>query len=184
MSKAVQSRYERDLHGTLCIDVAADKAEDLYNNFDRNAPYIRRDLDQDLVDYLSECATELYPQTFAIRFTFNQHHDDETLARIRHSIATFFQYLAEQERELQRRMFTRSGIFLLVGIAILAGSVLLNRWLGVDRGVVANVFAEGLTVAAWIALWEALAVFLVEWYPRRRQLRIYTTLANVPLLFR
>lgn len=182
--QSVHSRYERDIHGTLCLDVAADKAEDLYNNFDRNAPYIRRDLNQDLADYLIDCAEELLPQTFAIRFTFNQHHDEDTLARIQRSVATYFQYLAGQEREQMRKMFTRSGIFLLVGVAILAGSVLLARWLGVERGVVANMFAEGVNIAAWVALWEALAVFLVDWYPHRKQIRIYTRLAQAPLLFR
>jgi hypothetical protein len=29
---------ERDAGGTFWIDVAADRAEDLYNNFDRNVP--------------------------------------------------------------------------------------------------------------------------------------------------
>ena len=83
-----------------------------------------------------------------------------------------------------QRMFTRSGIFFVVGIAILVSSVLLNRWLGVERNVVANTFAEGVNIAAWVALWEALAVFLVDWYPRRKQVRIYTALAQAPLLFR
>jgi hypothetical protein len=180
----IHSRYERGVDGLLCIDVATDKAEDLYNNFDRNAPYIRRDLNQDLADYLIECAAELLPQAFAIRFTFNLPHDADTLNRIRNSVATYFQYLADRERDGLRKMFTRSGIFLVVGVGILVGSVMLNRWLGEERSVVANVFGEGMTIAAWVALWEALAVFLVEWLPQRRQLRIYKTLAEAPLLFR
>lgn len=182
--QSVQGRYERDMHGTLCLDVAADKAEDLYNNFDRNAPYIRRDLNQDLADYLTDCAEELLPQTFAIRFTFNRHHDEDTLERIRRSVAAYFQYLAGKERVQMQKMFTRSTLFVLVGIAMLVSSVLLTRWLGVERGVTANVFAEGVNIAAWVALWEALAVFLVDWYPRRKQMRIYMTLAQAPLLFR
>ncbi len=181
---SVQSRYERDMHGMLCLDVATDKAEDLYNNFDRNAPYIRRDLNQDLVDYLTDCAEELLPQIFAIRFTFNQHHDEDTFERIRRSVATYFQYLAGKERMQMHKMFTRSTMFVLIGTAILVCSVLLSRWIGLERGVIANVFAEGVNIAAWVALWEALAVFLVDWYPRRKQMRIYLTLAQAPLLFR
>ena len=82
------------------------------------------------------------------------------------------------------KMFTRSTMFVLIGTAILVCSVLLSRWIGLERGVIANVFAEGVNIAAWVALWEALAVFLVDWYPRRKQMRIYLTLAQAPLLFR
>lgn len=180
----IHNRYERSPDGSLCIDVAADKAEDLYNNFDRDAPYIRRDLSEDLTDYLNESAAELLPHAFAIRFTFSQHHDEDTLTRIRNSIATFFLYMAEQERRMLRRLLIRSGIFLLVGITILVVSVVLNRTFGAESGIVDNVFAEGVNIAAWVALWEALAVFLVDWYPHRRQLRINLALANAPLLFR
>lgn len=181
---ALHNRYERNSKGLLCIDVAADKAEDLYNDYDRNAPYIRRDLDQDLVDYLIESASELRPQPFAIRFTFSQHHDEDTLQRIRNSVPTFFLYLTDQERALIRKLFFRSGVFLAMGVSILVGSVFYNQWLGTERSVIANVFAEGINIAAWVALWEALGMFLVEWYPHQRQLRLFRTLAKAPLLFR
>ena len=49
-------RYERTSDGKLIIDVSAARVEDLYSNFDRSAPYVRRDLDEDLADYLIACA--------------------------------------------------------------------------------------------------------------------------------
>jgi hypothetical protein len=52
MKKSVLNRYERSPEGLILIDVTAEKAEDLYSDFDRSAPYIRRDLDPELVDYL------------------------------------------------------------------------------------------------------------------------------------
>jgi hypothetical protein len=50
--------------------------------------------------------------------------------------------------------------------------------------VTANVFAEGLTVAAWVSLWEALAVLLIEWFPHRKNIVLYRRLANAELVFR
>ena len=67
MKRSVLDRYERIVGGSLIIDVSAAQVEELYNDYDRSAPYIRRDLDQDLVDYLIECAKEIMPEAFVVR---------------------------------------------------------------------------------------------------------------------
>ena len=184
MTAGLFSRYERDAAGELLIDVAAGRVEDLYNRYDRTAPYVRRDLDAELVDYLIDCARELSPRPFAIRFILGHALDAETCRRIQGSVSNFFHYMMELERRNIRRMLNRSGIFFCIGIAILFCSVWLNRLLGEERSVVANVFAEGLTIAAWVSLWEALATFLIEWFPHRRMLGLYRRLAQARLLFR
>ncbi len=81
-------------------------------------------------------------------------------------------------------MFRRSAILFTIGLGILFVSVWVNRLLGVERSVTANVFAEGLTVAAWVSLWEAPAVFLIEWFPHRRNVLLYRRLAHAKLVFR
>jgi hypothetical protein len=81
-------------------------------------------------------------------------------------------------------MIRRSMLFFGLGIAIMYMSVWVNSWLGVERSAVANVFAEGLTVAAWVSLWEALATLLVKWLPRRRSSKRYQRLASAELTFR
>jgi hypothetical protein len=183
MNKTTEERYERDADGNFCIDVAADRAEDLYNNFDRNAPFIRRDLDQNLVDYLIESAGELNPQPFFIRFSFTQPHDNETIERIQRSINTFFLYMMSRKQQALRKMMYRSGVFLILGLVILLFTV-LTRSPGNDRSVIANVFAEGLNIAAWVSLWEALATFLIDWFPYRSQIRLFRKLAQTRLVFR
>lgn len=180
----VLERYGRDAAGRTLIDVAAERAEDLYSNFDRSAPYVRRDLDPDLVEYLTECARELGPEPFAIRFTLALPPDEERRGRIRRSVNSFFLYLVDVERRNIRQMMSRSLVFLLIGLAILFCALSLNQWLGEERSVVANVFAEGLIVAAWVSLWEALATFLIEWFPHRRNVALYRHLAAAELLFR
>jgi hypothetical protein len=57
--------------GTSSSTSPARRVEDLYNDFDKSAPYIRRDLDQDLADYLIGCARELGRVTFKILFTLS-----------------------------------------------------------------------------------------------------------------
>ena len=184
MKKAVLNRYERDAEGRFLIDVAAEKVEDLYSNFDRSVPFVRRDLDQNLVDYLIDCLKELGHEPFNISFTLTRPPDETRLARIKRSVNNFFLYLAEVERQKIRQMVRRSLVLFSIGIVILFISVWINRWLGPDRSVVANVFAEGLTIAAWVSLWEALATFLIEWFPHIREINLYRRLASVQPIFR
>ena len=184
MKERVFHRYERDADGRILIDVTATRTEDLYNDFDRSAPYIRRDLDQDLVDHLINCARELGAEPFAIRFTLDQQPDDDRLRRVRRSVNGFFLYLITIERHKVRRMARRSIVLLALGLCILALSVWFNKLLGPGESVVGAVFAQGLTVAAWVSLWEALATFLVDWFPSRADISLYRRLANAPLLFR
>lgn len=45
MGKRILNRYEMSEEGRLIIDVAVNTVENLYNNFDRNAAFVRKDLD-------------------------------------------------------------------------------------------------------------------------------------------
>jgi len=183
MKRTILNRYAKASDGRIIIDVAATRVEVLYNDFDKDAPFIRRDLNQDLVDYLIAGARELKRESFILRFTLDQTPDNEKQLRIRQSVNAYFLYLAgcEQQRVLQ--MFRRSGILFCIGLALLALSVSVNRSFGPERSVVANVFADGLTVAAWVSLWESLAVFLIEWFPLRKNIVLYRLLANAELAF-
>lgn len=183
MRRAVLNRYERAFDGSIVVDVAAKRLEDLYNDFDKSAPYIRRDLDQGLVDYLIDCAREIGREPFVIRFTLSHTPDEAKLLRIQRSVNGYFLYLIETVKQQVMQMFRRSAILFSIGLAILFVSVSVNQLLGVERSVVANVFAEGLTVAAWVSLWEALAVFLIEWFPHRKNIDLYRRLAHAQLTF-
>jgi len=184
LQRNLLGRYEKDEQGTIIVDVSARRVEDLYNDFDKSAPYIKRDLDQDLADYLIASARELGRVQFAIRFTLEDSPDEPKSLRIRRSLNTYFLYLAETEIQKILQMFRRSAILFIIGLGILFSAVSLYRMLGPERSVTANVFAEGLTIAAWVSLWEALAIFLVEWFPHRKNVVLYRRLANAPILFR
>lgn len=184
MKKDFLGRYERDGQGVIIIDVSANRVEDLYNNFDRSSPYIRRDLDKDLVDYLVGCVGELVSLPFVIRFTIAGPIEETRPAKVQSSVKEYFRYLLERERRGMLRMFRRSAIFLAVGIAILLASFSARRLSGAGDHVVADVLTEGLMIAAWVSLWEAIAVFLVDWFPHRKSLLVFQSIANAELIFR
>ena len=185
MNQDVLSRYERDAQNRFIIDIAAERPEALYNFFDKHADYLRRDLDAELTDYLTACTRELPGEVpLVIRFTFPAAQEEEKYARIRRSINSFFLYMAELEREAIAQMMRKSGVLFFVGAAIMFLAVWVRQGFGEGASVVGDVFAEGLTVAAWVSLWEALALVLLEWLPRRRNVRRFERLAAAEVQFR
>lgn len=184
MKKDVIDRYERNADGVILIDVTATNVDNLYNHFDRSAPYIRRDLDQGLADYIIDSAKELQEHPFTVCFTLTNMPNEDQRSHIRQSINSFFLSLVEVERNKFRQMARKSLIFFCIGIAILFISIWLDQRLGSNRTVIVNVFAEGLTVAAWVSLWEASATFLIKWFPHRTNIHLYQRLASVTSIFR
>jgi hypothetical protein len=183
MKDEILGRYARGPANEIVIDVDAIRVADLYENFDRRAPYIRRDLDSDLVEYLTGCARELGNHPFSIRFTFQELPDPNHLVRIRRSLKGFFAYLREVERNKIHRRLRSSLVLGGVGLTLLSFSVWVNQAIGIEQPLVKDVFAEGITIAAWVAMWQAFATYLIEWVPARLDIRLYGRLSQAPLLF-
>jgi hypothetical protein len=184
MEKDILGRYARGSDGGVIIDIAANRIEDLYNDYDKSAPYLKKDLEQDLVDYLVDSVREVGKEKFTIRFSIAGTVDQAPMSRVRMSVQKYFFYLKELELRELKRMSRTSLILFIIGIAILTLSVWMNRMFETDETVVREVFAEGLTVAAWVSLWESLATFLINWAPHRRRIRLYERIAEAPVLFR
>ena len=154
-----------------------------YNNYDQSAPYLKKDLEPNLVDYIVDCAGEVGPEPFALQFSLDTPIGHDSMSRLKDSVHTYFRYLKELELRELKGMFRTSLILFLIGIAVLTLSVWMNRLIEDSESVVSRVFAEGLTVAAWVSLWEALATFLINWAPHRRRIRLYERIAAAPLRF-
>ncbi|MDH5184749.1 MAG: hypothetical protein OEX12_12780 [Gammaproteobacteria bacterium] len=184
MERNILERYERSDDGKLIIDVASNRIEDLFNDYDRSAPFLKKDLNEDLVEYLVDSAREVRKQPFIIRFGIESDTDELPRKRLRQSIHRYFRYLQDLEIREMNRMLRTSLILFLLGLVILTLAVWVNQQLSEESLVISQVFAEGLTIAAWVALWESLANLLLNWLPHRRQISLYQRLAVSPLLFR
>ncbi|MDO8281600.1 MAG: hypothetical protein Q7U10_03085 [Thermodesulfovibrionia bacterium] len=183
MKKDLLERYSRTADGKVIIDITTERIEDLYNYFDKNAPYLKKDLDQEFVDYLIDSVHEIGKEDFVIRFRFSAMTDDTNTSRVQMSIRNYFLHQKELEvRELKR--MTRKALTLFsIGVVILTLSVLVNQELAIDETVVSRLFAEGLTIAAWISLWEALATFLLNWAPHRNKIKLFERISKAPVFF-
>jgi len=183
MDTHILDRYSRTDEGLVIIDIAANRVEELYSDYDNTAHFLKKDLEPDLVEYLVESAREIGKEPFGIRFSFASPVDEESTSRVYQSISTYFTYLGHRETRELKQMFRTSVILLLVGLAILTLAVRINLYFAHTETVVSHVFAEGLTVAAWVSLWNALATFLINWAPHHRERRLCARIAAAPVLF-
>ncbi|WP_170175846.1 hypothetical protein [Sulfurimonas crateris] len=52
-----------------------------------------------------------------------------------------------------------------------------------QKSIAFAVVSEGLTVAAWVSMWEALVIFLVKWMPYKKKISLYERIANAKVVF-
>jgi hypothetical protein len=184
MKKTILGRYELTEENQVVIDIAIRTVEDLYNNFDRTAPYMKKDLDQEFVDYIIDSVREIGDNDFVIRITLSNMPNEITMSRVRSSINTFFQYLKDMEHRTLDTMFRRSFMLFGIGLTLLALAIITARKFSSGKGVLTEVFSQGLTIAAWVSLWEAIANLFVEWHPHNKDIRLYEKVMNSPVIFR
>ena len=183
MRKSILDRYTRNKEGQVVIEIAAGGVEDIYNHFDRYTPYVKKDLDADFADYLLTAAHDVGDEPFVIQFHFNTQPDMDVRTRVISSINNYFMYLRELELRELMRMIRRSVIMLFIGIIILAIALWFSQAIDGQMTVVKRIFREGLTIAAWVSLWESLATFLINWTPYKRQINLYDRVAKAPVRF-
>lgn len=156
----------------------------MYNNFDKHAPYVIKDLNANLVDYIIHSVQELGDEPFVIQFRLLVPADADLVSRVHSSIGNYFLYLKELELRELSSMIRTSLILLMLGIMILFLAVWVTGIANTTQQVIIHVLAQGLTVAAWVSLWNALATFLVNWAPHHHNIRRYKRIAAAPILFR
>ncbi|HEX9933719.1 MAG TPA: hypothetical protein VGB38_00880 [bacterium] len=182
--KRIIDRYAVLEDGSVAIDVSVPGIEDLYDDFDRAAPFLKKDLDPQFADYLVDCATEIGRRKFSIRIDLERMPDEARMERVKKSIANYFDYMLELEQRRLKKMAQTSLFLLAGGLVLLLLDIWVNRLAKDSTSVLAIVFSEGLTIAAWVAIWEALANLLIQWTPHRHSLRLYRRLSSAPILFR
>ena len=184
MKQTIIDRYEITEDRKVVIDVSIKSVEHLYHNFDKTAPYYRKELDVAFVDYLTECVQEIGKYPFVIRISIGKMPNKTLTDRVQRSINSYYIYLKEIEIRAMKRTLRRFTILFVTGLVLLILAILATRRLALHGGVVAEVFAQGLTIAAWVSLWEAIVNIFIEWRPHRENIRLYNKIIDSQVIFR
>ncbi|MDH5523964.1 MAG: hypothetical protein OEY01_08215 [Desulfobulbaceae bacterium] len=174
----IAKRYERDPDGTLIIDIAIDSVNDLYNEFDKKAVFRKRELDQDFVDYLIECVTEIKEHNYFIKISLPAPLEDECKGRIKTSICNYFVYLKEVEVLAFKKEVRKTLLLFLFGICLITLSIFGPLERLAEQAVWLKVLQEGIVIAAWVTLWQVFAALIFEWQPLWQQINLYRRISS------
>jgi hypothetical protein len=110
-------------------------------------------------------------------------HDPQVVAEaVRH----YFAYRAEIARLELRQLLNRGRTSLVIGLSFLSACLLLGEL--VQRysppGALLAIPREGLTIGGWVALWRPMEIYLYDWWPIRRRVRLLDRLSRMEVQLR
>jgi len=154
----------------------------LFNSMDPS-PFIERDLDDDAEEFIVSWAQEC-PSNASIRLRIylDQWPAEDPKELIKNAVHNHFSHRVQIARLEFKRLLEQGRTSLFIGLLFLAACLLVtNLLLGRAAGTWAAVVRESLTIAGWVAMWRPMQIYLYDWWPLLRRIRIYTKLSHMPV---
>ena len=126
------------------------------------------------IRYLFESVDEIENAPFILQFHFEDSISIDSSKRLQSSINEYFSYLQFLEKKSMKESLKNSIIFFIIGFFLVALSFILSE----EENLAIKIVSEGVMIGGWVALWEALAIVLVNWLPLNKNLKIYKKIAN------
>jgi hypothetical protein len=166
------------------IEVHIGELNQLFNAMDP-APFRERDLDPNAEEFIVGWARELHhdrPLALVVQLD-REPATAETAAVLKDAVCKFFQERARVTRQKLRLLFRTGRLSLVIGLLFVAASVLAGDLIStaLEGYRFAPVIQESLLIGGWVAMWRPLEVFLYDWWPIRREARLYERLSVMPV---
>jgi hypothetical protein len=161
------------------IELRVTQLPELFNSMDPT-PFHHRSLDPDAEEFLESWALEFPANSqFRIIVHIEQMPPANPASLATEAIHNYFNYKAERSKRNLRVLLIEGRASMLIGIGFL-----LLCLLGADvlTGYANNTFLrlleESLVIGGWVAMWRPMQIFLYEWWPIARRIRIYRNLGH------
>jgi hypothetical protein len=156
----------------------------LFNSFDPS-PFRDKDLDASVEEFLVGWVRELSPGTpftIAIHLPAAEAAKPEA-ARVAEAFAHYFNYRADTAVHEWRELFRLGRRTLAIGVAVLISCLVASQVLSalIPHRVVARIVEESLILVGWVANWRPIEIYLYDWIPIRRRIRLFRRIAAAPV---
>jgi hypothetical protein len=162
------------------IAIRARSIGSLFNSFDPS-PFREQDIDAEVEAFLVGWVRELPPNA---PFTIVVYLPAEEVAKprtadIAEAFAHYFGYRAQVAEQDLRELFRVGRRFLAIGIAVLVACLVTSQLVAafVPYHVIARVLEESLIIVGWVANWRPIEIYLYDWLPIRRRIRLNRRIA-------
>jgi len=172
------------------IQVHLADLKQLFNSIDPS-PFRNRDLDPEAEEFIVAWAKDFGREArlaLLVRLDRPAGTADEA-AMLRDAIHEFFRQRAHEQRLRLRELFRVGRINLAIGLVALASAVMVGNFVAKHFIVTGNdigfgfgdFLRETLFVGGWVAMWRPLEIFLYDWWPIRKEVRLSDRLAEMPV---
>ena len=166
------------------IEVHIGELNQLFNAMDP-APFRERDLDPNAEEFIVGWARELHqdrPLALVVHLD-REPGTEQSAAILKDAVKRFFTDRARATRQKLRQLLRTGRLSMVIGLVFLAASVIGGNLLAdaLKGWHSADVIRESLLIGGWVAMWRPLEIFLYDWWPIRREARLFDRLAAMPV---
>ena len=154
----------------------------LFNSMDPS-PFIEKDLDDHAEEFIVGWAQELsHDAPLRLSVYLDQWPAEDPREMIQTAVHHYFAHRAQITNMEFKRLLEQGRTSLLIGVVFLSACLALsNLFLSGDAGTFAAVGRESLTIGGWVAMWRPMQIYLYDWWPLRRRIRVFQELSRMPV---
>lgn len=148
----------------------------LFNSLDPT-PFLNKDLDREAEAFIENWAME-FPPDSRLHITIHVERlpaDGDPSAIMSEAIHNYFIYKAGLVRHELRLLLKQGRASLLIGIGFVSACLIAADAIA-NRDNASAIARESLTIIGWVAMWKPMQIFLYEWWPLVRRVRVYMNL--------
>lgn len=152
----------------------------LFNSMDPT-PFLNKDLDPEAEAFIETWASGFAPRSrFHITIHVEQWPSDcDPSEMLTGAIHNHFSHKTERTRSALKHFLRQGRMSLVIGLVFVTLCLLAADAIGkLGTHTGAIIARESLTIVGWVAMWRPLQVFLYDWWPLQRQVRLYQKLGS------
>ena len=171
----ILERYDKTSEGEYIVSIKADSYKVLFNEFDFPSSFWKRDLREDFVDYLIDCADEIgLKNRFILKILLPESEKDgEIEEKFSIALRHYFYYLIHLSKKDIRKIATKISFNFAISIVLLFLAFFSDKVNGEINSFIYSVLYEGLYIAIWVLMWPVFSDFLFDLKESFNRIRIY-----------
>jgi hypothetical protein len=162
------------------IELRLRELAQMFNSMDPS-PFVTRDLDAAAEEFIVGWAEELAgtPELeLVIRLATPP--PAERAAGVAAAVQHYFAGRAERKQWEFHQLMRRGRWSLAIGLLCLATTLGISEILArLALGPTVEILRASLTIGGWVAMWRPMEIYLYDWWPILRELRLYQRLARM-----
>ena len=167
------------------IAVRAQAIAQLFNSLDPS-PFRERDIDAGVEEFVVGWAREI-PAGDSLVIAVHLPAGESTSPEAGLIGEAFSHYFADRARIAQlelRELFRVGRRSLAIGLSVLVACLTASQAAAalVPNAVLARVLEESLIIVGWVANWRPIEIYLYDWLPIRRRIRLYRRISDATVV--